>query len=63
MVPRNRRLAELTKNLKREGGSDAMIKTPLLSLERRAYLLAIQQMVAGLVEAQVVLTKALKRID
>jgi hypothetical protein len=37
--------------------------TPLLPLERRVYLLAIQQMEAGLVEAQVVLEKALKRID
>jgi hypothetical protein len=41
----------------------AKVETPLLPLERRAYLLAIQQMVAGLVEAREVLAKALPRVE
>jgi hypothetical protein len=41
----------------------ASAETPLLSLERPAYLLGIQQMVAGLVEAREVLDKALPRVQ
>jgi hypothetical protein len=63
MIARIRRLAKMTKNLTKEGERITTAETPLMPLERRPYLLAIQQMIAGLVEAKVVLVKALPRIE
>jgi hypothetical protein len=57
MADRTQNLAEWTRNLTKEA------ETPLWPLEKRSYLLAIQQMVAGLVEAREVLAKALPRVE
>ncbi|MFO0877504.1 MAG: hypothetical protein U0840_09030 [Gemmataceae bacterium] len=56
------RLEELTRGLAKEvtlwkGGND-----PLLYLERRAYLNAVQDALAGLEEARVVLARAAQRV-
>lgn len=61
MTARVRRLEELTRGLAKEvalwkGGND-----PLLYLERRSYLNAMQDALAGLEEARVVLARAIQR--
>jgi len=38
-------------------------KSPLLESERRAYLIGIQEAIAGLDEARVVLGKAVRRVE
>ena len=60
---RVRRLDELARGLAKEvslwrGGND-----PLLYLERKAYLGAIQDALAGVEEARVILAKARQRLE
>ncbi len=60
---RLRRLEELTRGLSREvslwkGGND-----PLLYLERKSYLNAIQDALAGVEAARVVLARAVQRLQ
>ena len=59
---RLRRLEELTRGLSREVSLWKEGNDPLLYLERRAYLNAIQDALAGVEEARVVLARAWQRI-
>ena len=59
---RLRRLEELTRGLSREVSLWKEGNDPLLYLERKAYLNAIQDALAGVETARVVLARALQRI-
>jgi hypothetical protein len=59
---RLRRLEELTRGLSREVSLWKEGNDPLLYLERKAYLNAIQDALAGAETARVVLAEALQRI-
>jgi hypothetical protein len=63
VVARVRRLEELARGLSREVALWKGANDPLLYLERRAYLNAIQDALAGLEEARVVLARAVQRIS
>jgi hypothetical protein len=63
VVARVRRLEELTRGLSREVALWKEANDPLLYLERRAYLNAIQDALAGLEEARVVLARASQRLS
>jgi hypothetical protein len=60
---RARRLEELTRGLAREIAVVGDADDPLLYLERRAYLNAIADALAGVDAARVVLARAVQRID
>jgi hypothetical protein len=60
---RVRRLEELTLKLAREVQLWKACDDPLLNVERRAYLKAIQDALAGLDEARVILVQAQQRHD
>ena len=62
VVKRVRRLEELTRGLSREVALWKEGNDPLLYLERRSYLNAIQDALAGVEAARVVLAKAGQRI-
>ncbi len=57
------RLEELERGLAKEVGVWQAREGPLLSLERRQYLNAIQSAIAGLDDARDVLTKAVARLE
>lgn len=59
---RLRRLDELTRGLSREVALWKEANDPLLYLERRAYLNAIQDALAGLEAARVALARAAQRL-
>jgi len=61
--PRILRLRELVAELVQEYLIVQSQESPLLDGERRAYLIGIQEAIAGLDEARVVLSKAVKRIE
>jgi hypothetical protein len=63
VVKRMRRLEELTRGLCREVALWKEGNDPLLYLERRAYLNAIQDALAGVESARVVLARASQRIQ
>jgi hypothetical protein len=60
---RVRRLDELTRGLAREVSIWKEADDPLLYLERRAYLKAIQDALAGVESARVVLARARQRLE
>jgi hypothetical protein len=60
---RVRRLDELTRGLAREVAIWKQADDPLLYLERRAYLKAIQDALAGVESARVVLARARQRLE
>jgi hypothetical protein len=60
---RVRRLDELTRGLAREVAIWKEADDPLLYLERRAYLKAIQDALAGVESARVVLARARQRLE
>jgi hypothetical protein len=62
VVKRVRRLEDLTRGLSREVALWREGSDPLLYLERRAYLNAIQDALAGIEAARVVLARAQQRI-
>ena len=62
MVKRVRRLEELTHGLSREVALWKEGNDPLLYLERRSYLNAIQDALAGVEAARVVLSRAHQRL-
>jgi hypothetical protein len=57
-----RRLEELTRGLAKEVSLWKEGNDPLLYLERKAYLNAVQDALAGVEEARVVLARALQRV-
>ena len=61
VLARVRRLDELARGLAREAAVMGEAQDPLLYLERRAYLTALQSAVAGLEEARVTLARAAQR--
>ncbi|HZU34816.1 MAG TPA: hypothetical protein VFA18_02845 [Gemmataceae bacterium] len=63
LEPRVRRLEELARGLAREVGLWKECNDPLLYLERKAYLNAIQDALAGVEAARVVLAKARHRLE
>ena len=63
VVARMRRLEQLTRGLSKEVALWKEANDPLLYLERRAYLNAIQDALAGLEEARVVLARATQRLS
>jgi hypothetical protein len=63
VVKRMRRLEELTRGLSREVALWKEGNDPLLYLERRAYLNAIQDALAGVEAARVVLARANQRLS
>lgn len=62
MQERLQRLEQLTRGLSREVSLWKEGNDPLLYLERRAYLTAVQDALAGVETARVVLAQALQRI-
>jgi hypothetical protein len=62
VVARERRLEELTRGLSREVSMWKEGNDPLLYLERRSYLNAIQDALAGVEAARVVLARASQRL-
>ncbi len=60
---RMRRLEELTRGLSREVALWREANDPLLYLERRAYLNAVQDALAGVEAARVVLARAVQRMQ
>jgi hypothetical protein len=62
LLARVRRLDELTRGLARELALWKQGNDPLLYLERRAYVNAMQDALAGLEEARVVLSQVVQRI-
>ncbi len=60
---RVRRLDELTRGLAQEVAIWKEADDPLLYLERRAYLKAIQDALAGVESARVVLARARQRLE
>jgi hypothetical protein len=63
VVKRVRRLEELTRGLSREVALWKEGNDPLLYLERRSYLNAIQDALAGVEAARVVLARASQRMQ
>jgi hypothetical protein len=63
LVGRLRRLDELTRGLAKEVVLWREGNDPLLYLERKAYLAAIQDALAGVESARVVLARARQRLD
>jgi hypothetical protein len=63
VVARVRRLEELTRGLSREVSLWQEGNDPLLYLERKAYLGAIQDALAGVESARVVLARARQRLE
>jgi hypothetical protein len=63
LISRIGRLDELTRGFAREVLLWKEATDPLLYLERRAYLKAIQDALAGIETARVVLARARQRID
>ena len=63
VTARVRRLDELTRGLAKEVVLWKECNDPLLYLERKAYLDAIQDALAGMESARVVLAKARQRIE
>jgi hypothetical protein len=63
MIARIQRLDELTRGLAKEVLLWREANDPLLYLERRAYLNAIQDALAGVESARVVLARARQRIE
>jgi hypothetical protein len=61
--PRIPRLRKLVAELIQDVLIAKTAESPLLDGERRAYLIGIQEAIAGLDEASVVLGKAVKRIE
>jgi len=61
--PRIPRLRELVAELVQDYLLVQSLESPLLGGERRAYLIGIQEAIAGLDEARVVLGKAVRRIE
>jgi len=61
--PRIPRLRELVAELVHEYLIVQSVESPLLDGERRAYLIGIQEAIAGLDQARVVLGKAIRRIE
>ena len=63
LTARVRRLDELSRGLAKEVALWKECNDPLLYLERKAYLGAIQDALAGVEEARVVLAKARQRLE
>ena len=63
VAARVRRLEELTRGLAKEVSLWKEGNDPLLYLERKAYLGAIQDALAGVEEARVVLARARQRLE
>jgi hypothetical protein len=63
VVARVHRLENLARGLSREVALWKAGTDPLLYLERKSYLNAIQDALAGLEEARVVLARAVQRIE
>jgi hypothetical protein len=63
LTARVRRLDELARGLAKEVALWKECNDPLLYLERKAYLGAIQDALAGVEEARVVLAKARQRLE
>jgi hypothetical protein len=63
VVKRVRRLEDLTQGLSREVAMWKEGSDPLLYLERRAYLNAIQDALAGVEAARVILARAHQRLN
>jgi hypothetical protein len=63
VIARIQRLDELTRGLAKEVLLWREADDPLLYLERRAYLKALQDALAGVESARVVLARARQRID
>ena len=63
LAARVRRLDELARGLAKEVVIWKACNDPLLYLERRAYLGAIQDALAGIESARVVLAKARRRLE
>jgi hypothetical protein len=63
LVVRLRRLDELTRGLAKEVVLWKECNDPLLYLERKAYLKAIQDALAGVESARIVLARARQRIE
>ena len=63
LAGRVRRLDELARGLTKEVAMWKACNDPLLYLERKAYLNAIQNALAGLEAAQVILVKARQRLE
>ena len=63
LTGRVRRLDELSRGLAKEGVLWKECDDPLLYLERRTYLGAIQDALAGVEQARVVLAKARQRLE
>ena len=61
--PRIPRLRELVAELVQEYMLTQSQENPLLDGERRAYLIGIQEAIAGLDQARVVLGKAVRRVE
>jgi hypothetical protein len=63
MTARVRRLDELARGLAKEVALWKKADDPLLYLERKAYLDAIQDALAGVEEARVILARARQRLE
>jgi hypothetical protein len=63
MTSRVQRLDELSRGLAKEATLRRQGNDPLLFLERKAYLTAIQDALAGIEAARVVLAKACERLE
>ena len=63
LAARVRRLDQLARGLAKEVAIWKECNDPLLYLERKAYLTAIQDALAGVEEARVVLAKARQRLE
>ncbi len=63
IAARGRRLGELARGLSREVSLWQEGNDPLLYLERRAYLKGVQDALAGLEDARVVLARARQRLE